>query len=95
MVQLRHDRITVVVFFYNSTENNILKVVIMGELRDRTGEIGRTTEALEVERNEYCSAYVQDTNRLFASRECWYCKYGDFGIYTEHPTQYGLCRYKK
>ena len=65
------------------------------EPRDRTAEVKLSPEKLEIARNDFCSAYEQDTCRLFSSRECWYCKYGDFGIFTEHPTQYGVCRYKK
>lgn len=49
---------------------------------------------LEVARNDSCDAFEQDTERLFSSRECWYCKYGEFGIFTEHPTKTGECRYK-
>jgi len=49
---------------------------------------------LKIQRNDYCDAFQQDTNRLFSSRECWYCKYADFGIFTEHPTQNGVCRYQ-
>ncbi|BAL00209.1 hypothetical protein OBV_30100 [Oscillibacter valericigenes Sjm18-20] len=49
---------------------------------------------LEIARNDFCDAFEQDADRLFSARECWYCKYGDFGIFTEHPTQNGVCRYK-
>lgn len=44
-------------------------------------------------RSDFCEAFEQDADRLFSARECWYCKYGDFGILTEHPTQEGVCRY--
>ncbi len=67
----------------------------MRESRDRTAEIGRAAKSLKIARNDCCSAYMQDVERLFTGRECWYCEYGDFGILTEHPTQYGLCRYRK
>lgn len=46
---------------------------------------------IRIERSNVCDAYEEDTERLFASRECWYCKYGDFGINTGSPTQLGVC----
>ncbi|MEA4893725.1 MAG: hypothetical protein VB064_00505 [Oscillospiraceae bacterium] len=49
----------------------------------------------EIARGDFCDAFEQDEGRLFSARECWYCKYGDFGIYTEHPTQKGVCRLRK
>jgi len=32
---------------------------------------------------------------LAPMRECWYCKYEDFGIFTQHPTKNGVCKYKE
>lgn len=66
----------------------------MGEPRDRTGTVKRANGRLEIERNDFCTFFEQDESRLFSARECWYCKYGDFGILTEHPTQKGVCRLK-
>ena len=67
----------------------------MREHSDRTAEVKTSNGKLEIERGDVCDVFEQDTDRLFTSRECWYCKYGDFGIFTEHPTQNGVCRYKK
>ena len=66
----------------------------MREPGDRTAELTLASGSLEVARGDFCSAYEQDAERLFSARECWYCKYGDFGILTEHPKQKGLCSYK-
>ena len=67
---------------------------MMRDPRDRTAE-GKTTDGrLEIGRSDVCDAFEQDPDRLFSSRECWYCKYGNFGIFTEHPTQKGVCRNK-
>lgn len=66
---------------------------MMGKARDKTGAV-RTTGGLEIARGDYCDAFEQDESRLFSARECWYCKHGDFGILTEHPTEKGVCRYK-
>lgn len=67
----------------------------MREPSDRTAERTFSTVTLEVARGDFCDAFEQDAHRLFSARECWYCKYGDFGIFTEHPTQTGVCRLSK
>ncbi len=64
---------------------------MMEEPRDRTAERKTATERLEIARGDLCDAFEQDPDRLFSARECWYCKHGDFGILTEHPTQTGVC----
>ncbi len=64
----------------------------MRESGDRTGELTLASGRLEIARGDCCDAFEQDIDRLFSSRECWYCKYADFGIFTEHPTQTGVCR---
>ena len=66
----------------------------MSETGDRTTEVNMASGKLEIARGDFCDAFEQDTDRLFSNRECWYCKYGDFGIYTEHPTKNGVCSYK-
>ncbi|NLO39018.1 MAG: hypothetical protein GX115_06055 [Ruminiclostridium sp.] len=66
----------------------------MKEPGDRTVELTLASGKLEITRGDFCDAFKQDTDRLFSARECWYCKYGEFGIFTEHPTQKGVCRYK-
>lgn len=65
----------------------------MREPSDRTAEVKAATGKLEIWKNDFCDAFKQDAGRLFSYRECWYCTYGDFGIYTEHPTEIGVCRY--
>ena len=66
----------------------------MREPRDKTEEVTAASGKLDVWLYNYCDFFEQDTDRLFANRECWYCKYGDFGIFTEHPMQNGVCSYK-
>lgn len=65
------------------------------EPRDRTVEVKTAGERLEIERSDFCDAFEQDPDRLFSSRECWYCRYGHFDIFTEHPTEIGVCKHKK
>lgn len=65
------------------------------EPSDRTAEVKTADGRLEIRRSDFCEAFEQDPDRLFSSRECWYCKYGDFGIFTEHPTDIGVCKHKK
>ncbi len=66
---------------------------MMIEPCDRTEGL-TLASGLEIARGDFCDAFEQDADRLFSAQECWYCKYGDFGIFTEHPTQKGVCRYK-
>lgn len=65
----------------------------MREPGDREAR-NRTSGGLQIARGDFCGAFEQDEGRLFSARECWYCRYGDFGIFTEHPTQNGVCRFK-
>lgn len=67
----------------------------MREPGDRSAERKTTLGKLEIARGDFCDAFEQDADRLFSNRECWYCKYGDFGILSEHPTQTGVCRHPK
>lgn len=64
---------------------------MMREPRDRTDEVKTADGRLEIGRSDFCDAFEQDPDRLFSSRECWYCKYGDFDIFTEHPLLNGVC----
>lgn len=68
---------------------------MMREPCDRSAEVMFADGSLKVQQNDFCAAFVQDTERLFYGTECWYCKYGDFGIFTEHPTKNGVCKYKE
>lgn len=65
------------------------------EPSDRTAEVKAAVGKLEILQSDFCDAFEQDEGRLFSSRECWYCKYGDFGIDTEHPTENSVCRYEE
>ena len=67
----------------------------MREPGGRTVEPKTALGRLEIARGDFCDAFEQDESRLFSARECWYCKYADFGILTEHPTQTGVCRHPK
>lgn len=60
---------------------------------DRAAQVKAEAGKLEVRLNDFCDYFEQDTSRLFSAHECWYCKYADFGIYTEHPTEMGICKY--
>lgn len=67
----------------------------MGEPCDKTVELKAASGRPQIARGDFCDAFEQDEGRLFSARECWYCKYADFGILTEHPTQTGVCRHPK
>lgn len=66
----------------------------MRESGDRTADLNTENGKLEIARGDFCDDFEQDADRLFSARECWYCKYGDFGIFTEHPLITGVCRLK-
>lgn len=67
----------------------------MREPCDRSEEVKEPGGKLEIRRNDFCDAYKMDEDRMFLSRECWYCKYGDFGIFTENPTEIGIYNYQE
>jgi len=67
----------------------------MGEPEDRTAELKTATGNVEIARGDVCDAFEQDPDRLFSAQECWYCRYGDFGIFTEQPSQKGICSLSK
>jgi len=64
---------------------------MVGNPCDKTGAV-KTAVRPEIARGDCCDAFEQDADRLFSNGECWYCKYGDFGILTERPTEKGVCR---
>ena len=66
----------------------------MREFGSRTTGLTLASDRLKIARGDFCDAFEQDADRLFSARECWYCKYGDFGIFTESPTKTGVCSYK-
>ena len=66
----------------------------MKEPSKRTAEVKAASSKLEIWQSDFCDAFEQDEGRLFSCREFWYCKYGDFGIDTEHPTENGVCHYQ-
>lgn len=66
----------------------------MMEMGGMTNEVNGAGKRLAIDRSDFCDNFEQDPARLFSAQECWYCKYGDFGIFTEHPTKKGVCRYK-
>jgi len=66
----------------------------MREPCNRSAEVKEAVGKLEVRQNDFCDVFKQDSDRLFCGKECWYCKYGDFGIFTDHPTESGVCKYK-
>ncbi|MDD3349950.1 MAG: hypothetical protein PHC40_03725 [Eubacteriales bacterium] len=64
----------------------------MRESSDKTAMGKAEAGKRQIRRNDCCDAFEQDEGRLFSCRECWYCKNADFGIYTEQPTENGICR---
>jgi len=69
-------------------------VINMRKSVDRTAELNAKANEFKIWCNDFCDFFEQDESRLFTFRECWYCKYGDFGIYNEHSTKNGVCKLK-
>lgn len=65
----------------------------MEEPSDKSVETTSAPGKQKVHRSDLCDAFKQDEDRLFFYRECWYCKFADFGIFTEHPMEIGICKY--
>jgi hypothetical protein len=64
------------------------------ESYDKTSEVNLATGIVEIWCKDYCDAFEQETDRMFASKECWYCIHGNFGIYTDRPKKNGICEYR-
>ena len=62
---------------------------------DRTAEIDQGTEKLTVYPTDRCGYYKKHPYTMLWKKECWTCKYGDFGVNTGNPTDIGICKYKK
>jgi len=62
---------------------------------DHTKDIEMRRIPLAVASTDYCICFELKSNTIFKGHDCWHCKYGEFGIDTESPTEEGYCEYKK
>ena len=61
---------------------------------DHTAEISSRRLPLPVASTDHCGFFEQRRNTIFKGHDCWYCKYGEFGIDTDTPTEEGYCKYQ-
>lgn len=65
---------------------------MMREPRDRTAEVKTADGRLEIGRSDFCDAFEQDPTGCSLAGNAGTANNGNFGIFTEHPTQKGVCR---
>lgn len=63
--------------------------------KDRTAEVISGGCKFTVLSTDYCRFHEKHPDTILWRKECWTCKYGDFGIDTGNPTEKGVCRYYK
>jgi len=60
----------------------------------RTAEIDAGKKEIHVESSDFCNYYQKHPYTFLWKKECWTCKYADFGIEEGDPAEVGICRYK-
>jgi hypothetical protein len=61
---------------------------------DRTKEVESHLAKLSVESTDYCSFYEKHPDTFLQRKECWTCKYSDFGIGNGTVTDTGVCGFR-
>jgi len=49
---------------------------------------------LLVASTDCCQFFERRNDTFFNGHDSWHCKYGEFGLYTDTPTEEGYCKYK-
>ena len=62
---------------------------------DRTKEVDSKQLDILIKSTDYCHYYEKHPDTILQRKECWTCKYGDFGIETGNPTDTGKCTYQR
>jgi hypothetical protein len=62
---------------------------------DRTSEVNMGKAELSVKSTDYCHYFIRHPDTFLQRKECWTCKYSDFGIETGITTDSGICRCKQ
>lgn len=62
---------------------------------DHTEEITTRSLPLPVASTDCCRYFERRTNTIFNGHDCWHCKYGEFGIDTDAPSEQGICTYQE
>lgn len=61
---------------------------------DRTVQVENLAE-VSVNSTDHCIYFEKHPYTYLLRKECWTCRYGDFGIETGNPTIIGRCRYQE
>ncbi len=61
---------------------------------DRTGEVASCKKEISVESTDFCSFYKKHPDTFLQRKECWTCKYVDFGLENSIVTDTGICRFQ-
>ncbi|MDF2538618.1 MAG: hypothetical protein K0S76_1639 [Herbinix sp.] len=61
---------------------------------DKTTEVEGCCSAIPVKSTDYCRYFVKHPHTLLQRKECWTCRYSDFGIDTGTVNDKGICRYQ-
>lgn len=63
---------------------------------DRTSQVETLfRNELPVKSTDYCRFYVKHPDTFLQRKECWTCRYSNFGIEYGNPTDTGLCKYQE
>jgi hypothetical protein len=61
---------------------------------DRTVEVESGFIELKVKSTDYCSYFEKHPYTFLQRKECWTCKFSDFGIESGTPACIGVCDYQ-
>lgn len=61
---------------------------------DRTAEVEACDDEISVRSTDHCYFFEKHPDTMLWRKECWTCRYSDFGIELGAPTTKGLCKLK-
>lgn len=62
---------------------------------ESTARLKTLCDVISVKSTDYCSYYTKHPDTFLQRKECWTCKFSDFGIDTGSPSDIGICRHGK
>lgn len=62
---------------------------------DRTSEVETAGGEIQINSSDYCRYFEKHPYTLLQRKECWTCRYSDFGIETGSVGDTGVCRFHK
>lgn len=61
---------------------------------DRTSEVDMCYSEILVKSTDYCNYFTKHPYTILQRKECWTCKFSNFGDESGSITDTGVCRYK-